>query len=83
MSLKSFLQLYNIICNYVICQKLIRGIGVEGGLQWECVGEHFRYKFGRWEDVYSGLKNKHVRIQAYLSIPGVYLEEGEDSPPLP
>ena len=33
MSLKSFLQLDNIICNYVIGQKLIRGIGVEGGLQ--------------------------------------------------
>ena len=26
MSLKRFLQLYNVICNYVICQKLMRGI---------------------------------------------------------
>ena len=33
MSLKSFLQLYDIICNYVIGQKLIRGMDVGVGLQ--------------------------------------------------
>ena len=77
------MQLYNIRCNYVIGQKLIRGMDVRGGLQQECVGEHFQYKFGCGEDICSGVKSKHVRIQAYLSIPGVYLEEGEDSPPLP
>ena len=49
-----------------------------GRLQKECQIEHFKYKFGCVEDVYSGLKCKHVRIQSYFNTPGVYLGEAED-----
>ena len=49
MSLKSFLQLCNVICNYVIGQKyrdVMAGIAAGGGgaLQEECPGAHFQYK---------------------------------------
>ena len=63
----------------MIGQKLKRGM-VE--LQWECPGAHIQYKVGCREDVYSGLKSKHVRGQTYFSVPGVYLGEGEDPPSL-
>ena len=78
-SLKRFLQLYDVISNYVIGQKLKRGMV---GLQWECTGAHIQYKVGCREDVCLGLKSKHVRIQTYFSMSGVYLGEGEDPPPL-
>ena len=41
--------------------------GERRGLQQECLHVHFQYKFVCGRDIYSGLKSKHVRIQALVS----------------
>ena len=67
MSLKSFLQLYNVICNYAI-----------GGVAIRMSRRAFSIQV--W--LQGGRRSKRVRMQTYFSIPGVYLGEGEDPPPL-